>query len=165
MDEKTILITERNGTYQLQNNGISEFALIGILECIVFDLKSANRQTADSEQKEPLAESGKTTNLQPEEQSDSAPPLPESKETKETETIENSKETAPVEPKREVTEPTTAVPDLRTRIGNAVKAIRALGAQIEDTDLNNLTEEELQSELEELTSQYKRLKSSKATGK
>jgi len=64
------------------------------------------------------------------------------------------------ENKREVVEKTSA-PDLRTRIGNAMRAIRELGAVIEDTDLSDLTEEELKAELEELTSQYQRLKTSK----
>ena len=62
--------------------------------------------------------------------------------------------------KREVVEKTSA-PDLRTRIGNALRAIRELGAVIEDTDLSDPTEEELKAELEELTGQYKRLKTSK----
>lgn len=47
------------------------------------------------------------------------------------------------------------------RIGNAIKAIKGLGGDIEDTDLSNLTDEALQAELEELTNQYKRLKTSK----
>ena len=40
MTERTVVITERDGKYQVQNNGISELALVGILECIVFDMKS-----------------------------------------------------------------------------------------------------------------------------
>ncbi len=43
MDKKTVVITEKDGKYQIQNNGISEFALIGILESVVFDMKSAGR--------------------------------------------------------------------------------------------------------------------------
>ena len=31
MDEKTVVITERNGNYRIQNNGMSDFALLGIL--------------------------------------------------------------------------------------------------------------------------------------
>ncbi|MGI8494376.1 MAG: hypothetical protein ACR2L1_03545 [Pyrinomonadaceae bacterium] len=49
MDEKTVIITELDGRYKVENKGISEFALLGILECIVFDMKSAGRQHAHSE--------------------------------------------------------------------------------------------------------------------
>jgi len=42
---------------------------------------------------------------------------------------------------------------LRTRIGNAIKAIRSLGGEVEDIDRSNLTDEELQTELEELKNQ------------
>ena len=41
MSEKTVVITESNGQYQIKGNGIPEFALIGILECVLFDLKTA----------------------------------------------------------------------------------------------------------------------------
>ncbi len=40
MNENTVIITERDGKYEIQNNGMPEFALLGILECIVFDMKS-----------------------------------------------------------------------------------------------------------------------------
>lgn len=169
MDEKTVLITEHKDTYQIQNNGISEFALIGILECIVFDLKSASRQLTNTERQESPDEQNETNNLPPAKQNDSTQPpekakeIKEVSEIKETEITEDLKAVAP-EPKREAAQ-LSAAPDLRTRIGNAVKAIRGLGAQIEDTNLSDLTEEELQSELEELTSQYKRLKNSKGKGK
>jgi len=33
------------GIYRVQNDGLSEFELIGILECLVFEMKSARRQT------------------------------------------------------------------------------------------------------------------------
>ena len=129
MSEKTIVITETEGKYRMQNNGISEFALIGILECILFDLKSAGRQ-------EPSIEKPKVT--------------------------DDLKQRAP-----ETTEkvPEAGMPDLRTRIGNAVKAVKDLGGEAEHTDLTKLTNEELQAELEELTNQYKRLKGSKSPKK
>lgn len=44
MSNNTIVITEQDGKYQIQNNGLSEFALLGILECIVFDIKTVKRQ-------------------------------------------------------------------------------------------------------------------------
>ena len=174
MDEKTLLITEEDGTYRIQNNGIAEFALIGILECFLFDLKSANRKAVNLQREEPLAkppaeppaESSDIDRRSLEKPDESAQTLTETevKETTDSAVVENPKDAAPVEPKREATQP-AAAPDIRTRIGNAVKAIRGLGAQIEEADLSELTEEELQSELEELTSQYKRLKSSKSAGK
>ncbi len=141
MNEKTVVITEKDGTYQIQNNGISELALLGILECIVFDMKSTRRNESTVEQKE-----------SPAKQNDS--------NSEQSETLEKSQEIQQ-ETKREAVKE-SAAPDIRTRISNAIKAIRALGGAIEDTDLSNLTDEELQSELEELTEQYKRLKSSKA---
>lgn len=42
MNEKTVVITEKDGAFQIQNNGISELALLGILECIIFDMKSVS---------------------------------------------------------------------------------------------------------------------------
>ncbi len=44
MSEKTVTITEQDGEYQIQNSGMSEFTLIGMLECILFDLKSAQNR-------------------------------------------------------------------------------------------------------------------------
>jgi hypothetical protein len=134
MSEKTVIITETaDGGYRIQNNGISEYALIGILECVVFDLKTAKRDASPiktgeivHEQKELVIEST---------------PVPE--------------------PNRENV-PESKTPDLRTRISNAVKAIRSLGGEVEENvDRTNATDKELQTELEELTNQYKRLKSSK----
>ncbi len=142
MNEKTVVVTERDGTYQIQNNGIPEFALLGILECIVFDMKSTRRNETTVEQKQ-----------SPNKQNDS--------NSEQSETLEKSQEIQQ-ETKREAIKE-SAAPDIRTRISNAIKAIRALGGTIEDTDLSNLTDEELQSELEDLTEQYKRLKSSKAS--
>jgi len=144
MDEKTVIITEQDGTYQIQNNGISDFALLGILECIVFDMKSDGRRKLTVEQA--------TREKSPAQRNDSYQ-----------EQIENvsQPETVKQKTKREAAED-SAAPDIRIRISNAIKAIKALGGNIEETDLSNLTDEELQSELEELTGQYKRLKSSKA---
>jgi hypothetical protein len=139
MSEQTIIITESEGNYSVQNNDFSEFELIGILECIAVEMKSARRQ----------ASSGKTKN--------SAGVTPE--------TTKHFEEPALTpEQKAETVQP-TASPDLRTRINNAVKAIKGVGGEAEYTDLGNLTDEELQAELAELTNQYKRLKGSKASGK
>ncbi len=150
MSEKTIIITESEGSYRIQNDGFSEFELLGILECIVFEMKSARRHEA----------SGKTTE-----------PPDATQETR-----KHSEETAPgpkitEQPKeipsavdRETVQP-TASPDLRTRISNAIKAIKDLGGKVDVSDLSQATDEELQTELEELTSQYKRLKNSKEAGK
>lgn len=139
MSEKTVIITESDGNYRIQNNGISEFALIGILECIVFEMKTAKRAASQITKQE----------------------LVEPKEIVQ-EQKETSKESSTVpEPNRETIRE-SKTPDLRTRISNAVKAIRSLGGEVEDdTDRTQATDEELQTELEELTNQYKRLKSSK----
>lgn len=126
MNEKTVVITEMHGKYRVENNGISDFELLGILECIVFDLKSAKREAFVSEAK----------------------PVETSNATGDTEIVKESN-----------------APELRTRVANAIKAIRGLGGQTPDFDLNNASDKELQAELEALTDQYKRLKSSKGAGK
>jgi hypothetical protein len=126
MDDKTAVITEKDGQYEIENNGISEFALIGILECILFDMKTARSKELSVKQTEIRHESREVTE----------------------------------EPKKTVIQE-SKTPELRTRISNAVKAIRGLGGTLEDTDLSSLTDEELQAELDELTNQYKRLKTTK----
>jgi len=136
MSENTVVITESGGKYQIKNNGISEFALLGILECIVFEMTSTDRQ--QSRKKE-------TPSVSPE----TVKEIPDTAETISPE---------PVVPKSNVL-------DLRTRIGNAVKAIKGLGGEVSDFDVANATDEELQGELEALTEQYKRLKNSKGTKK
>jgi len=133
MSEKTIIITASEGKYHIQNTGLSEFESIGILECIVFDMKSVRRQEG----------SGKRTE---------SPGVSE-------EITKQSEETTS-EPKVETVQP-PASPNVRTRISNAVKAIKDLGGQADEGTRSDVAEDELQTELEELTSQYKRLKSSK----
>lgn len=141
MSEKTALITETNGKYKIENKGISEFALLGILECIVFDMKNAERKQLPAEFTEPGAAGKDNSNEKRKEVS-------EQKQTEQ-------------EIKREAAQsPNT--PELRTRISNAVKAVKELGGKVEDTDFGKLTDDQLQKELEELTAQYKRLKSLKA---
>lgn len=130
MDKKTVVITEKDGNYDIRNDGISEFALLGILECIVFDMKTAGRK---------------------------APPEPENSSVEQKETFREQKKDVQ-EPDKKVVRKSN-VADVRTRIGNAVKAIKSLGGEVKDLDRSDSTEEELQAELEELTNQYKRLKS------
>ena len=130
MSENTIVITEKDGKYHIKNNGVSEFALLGILECIVFEMKTVKLRELSSKGKSP----------------DDTPVA--------------VKETAP-----ESTAPKSNSPELRTRIGNAVKAIKSLGGEVPDFDAAAATDEELQEELEALTEQYKRLKNSKGAKK
>jgi hypothetical protein len=112
MSEKTVVIAETDDGYLIQNNGISDFALIGILECILFDMKTAHhaaKQTQTvTESKEPVRESSLGGNLQ--------------------------REVTP----EEKSEAASNTPDLRTRINNAVKAIKSLGGESEYTDLSTL---------------------------
>jgi hypothetical protein len=61
--------------------------------------------------------------------------------------------------------PKSSAPDLRTRIGNAITAIKSLGGEVPDFDAVNATDKELQEELAALTEQYKRLKNSKGPKK
>ena len=105
MDKNTVIITEKDGKYQIKNNGISEFALLGILECIVFDMKSASRKELVTEHEEPSVNEKEIINQQEE-------------------TIQELKE-AETETRKEVLQKSDA-PDLRTRISNAIKAIRGL---------------------------------------
>lgn len=130
-----IIITESDGTYELESDGVSDFALIGILECVLFDLKN-KRATS----KEIPAQTPVTSTV--------------------TAIEESAAEKLRIDvPKLEdIKTQATVVPDIRTRISNAMKAIRSLGGQTESIDLDNATEEDLQSELEALTEQYKRLK-------
>jgi hypothetical protein len=147
MSEKTVLVTEKDGKYQIQANGISDFALIGILECVLFDLKagrqfevSVNRQeTTEQTEKEAVQEAHKKT--KPEPAAAASPPA--------IKTESHEKNT----------------PDLRTRISNAVKAIRNLGGEVENIDLSESGEDNLQALLNDLTDQYKRLKNSKSSVK
>lgn len=133
MGERTVTVTERDGKYQVENTGIPEFALIGILECIIFEMKAARRQMPPVHQTESSVE-------------EKAHP-------------QERKEAAPEHDRKVAAE--SSPPDLRTRIGNAVKAIKGLGGEANDIDRSQATEEELQTELEDLTDQYKRLKISK----
>jgi uncharacterized protein (DUF3084 family) len=55
--------------------------------------------------------------------------------------------------------------DLRTRISNAVEAIRGLGGEVQNLDRSQATDEDLQADLEDLTNQYKRLKNLKGKDK
>lgn len=146
MSERTIIITESEGAYSVQNDSHSEFELIGILECITFELKSARQHKA----------SGKTTgspDATQETQKHSEEIAPEPK------TIEKLK-VIPTATDKETIQ-STASSELRTRISNAVKAIKNLGGEVGDINRNGATDEELQTELDELTQQYKRLKNSK----
>lgn len=151
MNEKTVTITEKDGAYRIQNDGLSEFALIGLLECVVFDLKTASRSGTRVERTDAAAAPTETSAPAP-------PPPPAAPEPKQSEPDAKSSPDA----KKESAPPAAGNSEIRTRIANAVKAIRGLGGKIEDIDISRLTDEELQSELEELTEQYKRLKNSKA---
>lgn len=131
MSENTVVITEKDGKYHIKNNGLSEFALLGILECIVFEMKSVKRQELSGQ----IESSGGTRDA-----------------VKETVTADSAA-------------PKSNAAELRTRIGNAVKAIKGLGGEVPDFDADNAADEELQRELEALTEQYKRLKNSKAVKK
>ena len=136
MSEKMIVITESEGTYRVQNDGLSEFELIGILECLVFEMKSARRHTL------------------PDKKTDAAAATTASQE------VTGQPEEAPQETSKETVQSPVLL-ELRTRINNAVKAIKNLGGEVGDVNRSDATDEELQTELAELTNQYKRLKNSK----
>ena len=133
MSENTVVITEKDGKYQIINNGIPDFTLLGILECIVFEMKTAKRQEILNKVEPPANQKQETV----------AEVEPKQATLKENEQKSNS-------------------PELRTRISNAVKGIKSLGGEVTDFDADAATDEELQEELASLTEQYKRLKNSKA---
>jgi hypothetical protein len=142
MSEKTVVITEKEGRYEIENNGISEFTLIGMLECILFDLKTAGRRVSTDNTVAAVAAAVTEAPVHPEQ--------------------ENEKQTIKDAVKEESADKNKGgSPELRTRIGNAVKAIKDLGGEVGSSDLTDATDEELQTELDELTNQYKRLKNSK----
>jgi hypothetical protein len=141
MSEKTIVITESEGTYRVQNDSLSEFELIGILECLVFEMKSARRHALPDKKTDAAAVS--TTASQE---------------------ITGQLVEAPQETSKETVQSSASL-ELRTRINNAVKAIKALGGEVGDVNRSGAMDEELQTELEELSNQYKRLKNSKGAGK
>lgn len=149
MSEKRLIITEQDGKYELRNEGISDFALIGILECLLFELKSARREVIPIiEEEQPISEDN-TAALE-------HPALPETMVVEEQVEPQTPEVTPAVEP---------PAPDVRIRIKKAVEAIKGLGGEVEDLDLEKMSDQELQTEFEELTNQYKRLKNSQATKK
>lgn len=136
MSENTVVITENDGNYHITNNGIPEFTLLGILECIVFEMKTVKLQSSSSREV--------ITNGEQEPAKKAEPQSAASKSA--------------------VSEPITSksnAPELRTRISNAVKAIKNLGGDAPAFDADAATDEQLQEELAALTEQYKRLKNSK----
>lgn len=151
MGRNVIVITVEGNQYKIEKNGISDFALIGVLECLVSDLKS-NRQKFEvlTLPKEiPVEEK---TGISVEAPLNERTILESSAEINETIGEVSQEETSQAN-------------EIRNRIKNARKAIRELDGEVEETDLYNLTDEELQVEFEELTAQYKRLKSSQVTAK
>lgn len=142
MSEKTITIKIKDGVYRIQNSELSHFELLGLLECVAFDLKTAGRGEK--------AIAGETA---------AADPKPETTEERSEKASKTEAEPPAGETAREQN-PEQGAPDVKTRIGNAVKAIRSLGGEVSEFDLDAATDEELQAELEELKNQYKRLKSS-----
>lgn len=167
MKENHVIITEKDGSYQLENNGISKFALLGILECIVFEMKTAERRAPDAKEQPPTE-----TPAAPQTATESAP----TQKVTTTEAAEKSPEKTPEKSPEKIAEKSpektieaTATksnsPDLRTRIGNAVKAIKSLGGNVPKFEVETATDEELQEELSVLTEQYKRLKSSQTAKK
>ena len=157
MKRSVIVITVDGNQYKVERNGISDFALIGVLECLVSDLKSnrlnfeSNPQPKDTrfeEKSEPSVEKAmveskdiEQANLEP--------------------SVDLNDQKAETLQKQEANQTN----EIRNRITNARKAIRELNGEVEETDLNTMTDEELQTEFEELTNQYKRLKNSEATAK
>ena len=149
MSERSIVITQENGSYQIHSSLLNEYELLGLFEQIVFDLKRSKPAALKSKLSAsvPAAEPAATAENPPAQTAAEA-------------TVEKTEK--PPEPAARIRGVTTAqAADLRTRIGNAIKAIRDLDGRVENINLNKMSDEEMQIELEELTEQYKRLKKSK----
>lgn len=147
MGRNVIVITVDGNKYKVEKNGISDFALIGVLECVAADLKRISRQNEGSlnrevEMIEPKDIAGGANSVvQDDMKSESA-------------------EAGYPGISSKANEPIVAPPDLKSRIIKAREAIRGLNGEVDNTDLSKMSDEELQEEFDALTAQYKRLKSS-----
>lgn len=151
MSERSISITENDGAYRIYNSTFNSFELLGLLEQVIFDLKQSSQTKSSAKSSEVVAPAPISQNAEVSSPATKEPPVK----------IENSAPSETVAPERISGVNSSAATDLRTRIGNAVKAIRDLDGKVETIDLSKMDENELRTELEELTAQYKRLKSSK----
>lgn len=159
MSEKTVTITERDGAYEIQNNGISDFALVGILECVLFDMKTARSE-------KPIVEKESAASAETNTETNETAQKPEESNEEPKKGRDDKPDNFPHETPQATVVPPSSSLELRTRIANAVKAIKALGGDVDETnDRLGATDEELKTELEELTEQYKRLKTSKSQKK
>jgi len=160
MAANVIVVTVDGNIYKIEKNGISDFALIGVLECILVDLKSVNRQGESSQIAKEVSteEFEKPVDENPvsSEMSELSGPKTETElKTSEVPDIESTTATATEIP----------TPDIKNRILNARATIRGLKGEVEESDLSIMTDDELQEEFEALTAQYKRLKNSQVMKK
>lgn len=160
MGANVIVISVDGNKYKVEKNGISDFALIGVLECVLADMKAARRQqegqSAPKALSAPPADSpvnDPPVNLAAE------PSAPESGEF-------SARPSNAVEEGIAVqSETSAATPDIRARILKAREAIRELKGEVDNSDLSKMSAEELQAEFDELSAQYRRLKNSKSAKK
>lgn len=166
MSERSIVISITDNNYQIHRSQVNDFELLGILEMIVFELKNSRSERLQAEDSSLLPETVQPKISQPEITAQEIEKPAPTSNAKVTEALSVPEVVKAEAPKAETVPPASAAAtpasgELRTRIGNAIKAVRDLGGRIEDVDLSKMTPEELQTELEDLTSQYKRLKISK----
>jgi hypothetical protein len=142
MGTNVIVVTVDGNQYKIEKNGISDFALIGVLECILTDLKAVRRRSEGAPApKEGTA--GRKVNLPKE--NPLVEPVVESSKTEmgvDQETSDLSKTDNPVVSHE------TSTPDLRSRITKAREAIRGLNGEVQELDLSKMSDEELQLEFE-----------------
>ena len=158
MGRNVIVITVEGNQYRVEKNGISDFALIGVLECLISDLKS-NRRNLE------LNPAPKEVSVEEKSESSAEKAIVESPVREEEAILETSvdlnDQKGEISQKQEITQTN----EIKNRITNARKAIRDLNGEVEETDLIGMTDEELQLEFDELTAQYKRLKNSQGAAK
>ena len=146
MGSNVIVITVDGNKYKIEKNGISDFALIGVMECILTELKGTERKMENL----PIVTTfeKKNESFQAE-----TPVAPENEKTEPTEAVKS-------EPAKEAKhdEQIQSKPgDIKSRILKAREAIRGLKGKVDDLDLEKMNDEELHIEFDELTAQYKRL--------
>ena len=146
MAENKIVITVDGNQYQIEINGISDFAVIGVLECILSDLKGINRKMDNV-----VVNNTSEITIEPLPTENVTAPVIEKAGANEPITPEIPNSPKPAE------QPQPKPGDIKSRILKAREAIRGLKGKVDDLDLDKMTDEELQIEFDELTAQYKRL--------
>src|SRR5690349_11124476 len=125
MERSEIIITVEGNQYRVEKNGVSDFALIGVLECLIADLKS-NRRNFESNP----APSETQVVVKSESSAEKAiVEIP----VKEEAVLETSFGLNDQKGEISQKQKTTQTNEIKNRITNARKAIRDLNGEVEET--------------------------------